>query len=122
MDWTDMAKCNDEWWAIDKKFLTNSGFERMRETSGLAEKLAACQEWLSHGAGQSESELYKTVAISCNICKQKVFLMSHSRQTWLEAVSIQNINIGIIKPVLVPVIPSQVTNRRLGTLGWWEGV
>jgi len=74
MDWTDIAKGNDMWWAVDRKCLMNSGFERMRGMPWLAEKLAACQEWLSHGVSQSESELYEAVAINCDICKHKVFI------------------------------------------------
>jgi len=49
MDWTDIAKSNDKWWTVHKKYLMNSGFDKMKGTSWLVEKLAACQEWLSHG-------------------------------------------------------------------------
>ena len=49
MDWTDIAKGNVNWWAVDRKCLMNSGFEVMRGMCWLAEKIAACQKWLSHG-------------------------------------------------------------------------
>ena len=49
MDWTDIAKGNGKWWTVDKECLMDSGFDKMKGTSWLAEKLAACQEWLSHG-------------------------------------------------------------------------
>ena len=75
MDWTDMAHGNDKWWAVDKKSLVNSGLDKMSGTSWPAEKLAACQKWLSHGVSQPESELYKSVVVNCNICKQKLFLI-----------------------------------------------
>ena len=38
MEWTDIAKGNDKWRAVDRKCLMNSGFDEMKWTSWLDEK------------------------------------------------------------------------------------
>jgi hypothetical protein len=74
--WTELIwlRVNDKLWVVHKKSLMNC-FDKMSGIFWLAEKLAACQELLSHGVSQLESELYKAVAINSNICKQKLFLI-----------------------------------------------